>query len=188
MPGYTHYYNYREKKRGGGVSIFVHNCLTHTLLEDLCEDGNHYLWVHINKYSLDIGVIYRAPKTNNDDFLEKYSLQLLRRKRAIVIGDFNYDLLAPNKAVSNYKKMLLENGHTILNKIDPHFCTRDAPTRKSILDHVSSSLQNHQFHLSIIQSSMSDHNQIYLEIGKYMPQVKKKKYIKESTINHFTTQ
>lgn len=182
LPNYTHYYNIRENTRGGGVSIFVHDCLKHNYIEDFCIEDNHYLWVHLDKYSLDIGAVYKTPKSSNNRFLEEFSQQLIRRKRALVFGDFNYDLLSLNRSINNYTRTLTENGHLILNKIDEKFSTRDSSTKKSILDHVSSNLKNHKFHLTIVESPMSDHKQIYLEVGKYTPEMKNK--IKYNTLDY----
>lgn len=89
LPNYTHYFNYRSNKRGGGVSIYVHNNLKHEASEELYENDNHYLWIHIDKFNLNIGAIYKPERTNNDSFLETFSQQLLKRQRVIVFGDFN---------------------------------------------------------------------------------------------------
>ncbi|KAF9800278.1 hypothetical protein SFRURICE_010484 [Spodoptera frugiperda] len=84
IPGYTHYYNYRTGKRGGGVSIFIKNNLQHTLSEEICENYNHYLWIHIENYSLDIGAVYRKPDQSNvKTFLDTYSQQLQTKKRGL---------------------------------------------------------------------------------------------------------
>ncbi|CAH2098603.1 unnamed protein product [Euphydryas editha] len=78
--------------------------------------------------------------------------------------------------------MLQENGYIILNKIDNKFNTRETLTKKSILDHVSSNLKHHKFHMTIVESPMSDHKQIYFEVGKYTVEPKKK--IKYHTIDY----
>lgn len=41
LPNYTHYYNFRMDKRGGGVSAFVHNNLKHNISESKYLDGNN---------------------------------------------------------------------------------------------------------------------------------------------------
>lgn len=73
--------------------------------------------------------------------------------------------------------MLEQCGYKIINKIDPNYATRVTSTSKTIIDHISTSLKEHQFHLAIIESAMSDHRQLYLEIKKYKPNdVLKTKY------------
>lgn len=169
IPSYTHYYNYRQNKRGGGVSIFVHNNLEHRLIKEQCLDDTHYLWVHVNKFSLNIGAIYKPNKTNMNSFLEIYSEQLQKFRRAIVFGDYNLDLLNPDLVTRNYKNTLKESNYKILNKISKKHCTRETTSTKTMLDHVSSNLSENNFHFVTMESSMSDHKQILLEIKKYQP-------------------
>ncbi|CAH0725720.1 unnamed protein product, partial [Brenthis ino] len=182
LPGFTHYYNYREVSRGGGVSIFIHNSLKHNLIEHHCIQENHYLWIHINKYCLDIGAIYKNNRKNVADFLEIYSTQLSNKKRAVIMGDFNFDLLCPDKPSKEYIDALEEYGLVALNKIDSNYSTRVTPETRSILDHACTNLQEHCFHLAIIDSAMSDHKQIYMEIEKYKPNILKK--IQYSALNY----
>lgn len=174
IPGYTHYHHYRQNTVGGGVSIFAHKSLNHHVIDELAQDGNHFLWIHLEKYSVDIGAIYKPGRTNAKKFLDTYSLQLHRRKRAIVFGDLNFDLLNPDSSVEDYKNTLQENGFTIVNKIDAKYCTRQTVRTKTLLDHVSTTLTENQFHLAVIESSMSDHKQIYFELKKFKPEPKKR--------------
>lgn len=37
IPGYSHIYNYRRNKKGGGVSIYVHNSIQYNLTENIVE-------------------------------------------------------------------------------------------------------------------------------------------------------
>ncbi|CAH2207953.1 jg27941, partial [Pararge aegeria aegeria] len=174
LPGYTHYYNYRENTKGGGVSIFAHDNLKHNITEELCIAGMHYLWIHVSDYCLDIGVIYNPDRTNIKSFLETYSSQLQKRKRVIVFGDYNLDLLRSDRMTMDYKEMLKENGFSLLNKVEAKYCTRETSTTKTLLDHASTNLKSHVFHMAVIESSISDHKQLYLEVEKYKPVTKKK--------------
>lgn len=182
LPCYTHYFNFRHNNRGGGVSIFVHNNLKHNLIEDICIDDNHFLWVHVGKFCLDIGAVYKPERTNSESFLDTFSCQLHNRKRAVVFGDFNYDLLKKDSQTCRYKDTLKENGFKILNKLDSNYCTRETPTTKTILDHVSSSLKNNEFHFAVLDSAMSDHKQIFFEVKKFYPPAAKK--VKYDAINY----
>ncbi|KOB78836.1 putative tick transposon [Operophtera brumata] len=169
LPNYTHYYNYRTDKKGGGVSAFIHNNLKHSLSESIYLDGNNYLWIRLEKLALEVGVVYYPGDTSYRTFLEAYESQLQQRSRAIIFGDFNIDLLKKEKEVKQYKLLVDGAGFTILNKISKKYCTRHSTTRKSIIDHVSSNLKNNNYHMAIINSSMSDHKQIYLELKKFKP-------------------
>lgn len=169
IPGYTHYYSYRSNGRGGGVSIFAHNDLKHNFVEEKCLANSHFLWIHLENYSLDIGAIYRKPDTNIAEFLDEYSNQIRSKKRGLTIGDLNFNILNSDCSVILYKETLEENGYKLINKIDKKFCTRETKTTKSILDHACSNLKNTYFHLTFIETPMSDHKHLYLEIKKHKP-------------------
>lgn len=169
IPNFTHYYNFRTTSKGGGVSIFVHNDLKHHFLDDQYEDGNHYLWIHLEKLSLDIGAIYKPPVSNVKKILETYATHLAKRKRALVFGDINLDLLSKKKT-KEYKILLKENGYRILNKIDTEHSTRVTETTQTIPDHVCTTLQDNTFHFAIVESAMADHKQIYFELNRIKPE------------------
>lgn len=121
----------------------------------------YYLWIKLQKYALDVGVVYNPGHTDFNNFLEMYEQQLEQRRRAIVFGDLNIDLLTKDKKATQYKQVLKRVGHKIVNKIDQKNCTRAGTTKKSILDHVSTNLKNDTFHTITVDSSLSDHKQIF---------------------------
>ncbi|CAK1585636.1 unnamed protein product [Parnassius mnemosyne] len=170
LTNYTHIYNFRKVNKGGGVSIYIHNSIKYDLTEELTESGNHYLWIYINKFALNIGGIYKPGESNVNKFLDIYSNQLETRKRAIVLGDFNLDLLNTNNNIINYLRTIEESGYEILNKVEKEYCTRETATTHTILDHVCTNLNNNMFSLSILESSLSDHKQIFVEVCKYKPE------------------
>lgn len=182
LPNYTHYYNFRKTTRGGGVSIYVHNTLTHECIDELSDDGDHYLWVHVDKLSLDIGAIYRQPTANVNKFLENFDNQTAGRKRAVVFGDFNLNLLNEDNSVKEYKFLLQGNGFRILNKVDMKYCTRQTQNSRTLLDHVCTNLRDNTYHMAIIDSAMSDHKQIYFEVDKIQPE--KPKRIEFKAVNY----
>lgn len=169
LPNYTHYYNYRSDSGGGGVSIYVHNNLKHSLSESTYLGGNNYLWVQLQSYAIEVGIVYNPGNTNFKDFLEVYGSQLRQRNRAIVFGDFNIDLLSKDNKTKQYKELIKEAGHILLNKTSKKYATRVSTSRRSIIDHVSTNLKNDNFHMAIVDSSMSDHRQIHLELKKLKP-------------------
>ncbi|KOB71476.1 putative tick transposon, partial [Operophtera brumata] len=126
-----------EEDAGGGVSIFVHNDLKHNLIGEQYIGGNNYLWVHINKHNLNVGL----------EFIETYGTQLHEKKRAIIFGDFNLDLLHTSPSIRSYKELVAETGFSVLNKIDANYCTREKTTRKSVIDHICTNIRNNEFHM-----------------------------------------
>ncbi|CAF4942058.1 unnamed protein product [Pieris macdunnoughi] len=131
------------------------------------DDGNNYLWVKLDRYATEIGLVYNPGDTNFSKFLEELRLQLRERKRAVVFGDFNIDLVKKNeKQTKQYMDVMDEAGYNIINKIRKKYCTRDSKTRKSIIDHVCSNLRSDRFHMAFIETGMSDHRQLYIELKK----------------------
>jgi hypothetical protein len=76
LPNYFHYYNYRTDTIGGGVSAFAHKNLNHSLSESVYVGGNNYLWIQLEKYALEVGVIYNPGHTDYKQFLDVYGSQL----------------------------------------------------------------------------------------------------------------
>ncbi|CAH2101006.1 unnamed protein product [Euphydryas editha] len=65
--------------------------------------GNNYQWVHIEQFAVDVGLVYKPGDTNFEQFLKDYDSQLQQRKRSIVFGDYNINLLENNKRLTEYK-------------------------------------------------------------------------------------
>lgn len=86
-------------------------------------------------------------------------------------------MLNPDNATRNYRDTLKEANFKILNKINKTFCTRETIATKSLIDHVCSNLKDNNFHLAIVDSSFSDHKQIFLEVKRYKTErIKKVEY------------
>lgn len=108
--------------------------MKHSLLESKYQGGNNYLWISLERYALEIGIIYYPGNTNYKEFLQEYDSQLQSRKRSIVFGDFNVDLLnKKNKDTQQYKAVVREAGHVLLNKVSKKYSTRDSNTKSAII-------------------------------------------------------
>lgn len=118
--------------------------------------------------------MYRPGHTNLNDFLSNYEEQLLQKTRTIVFGDTNINLLHTDSTTRRYKEMITESGYKIVNKIKPEYCTRETTTTKTIIDHISTNLKDSYFHMAIIESSLSDHKNIYLELKRTLPPKKQR--------------
>lgn len=140
------------------------------------------MWVHVEKFSIDIGAVYRPGHRNTQIFLDDYEMQLNKKKRALIFGDFNFNLIKPDASTQNYLDIVSDCGYKIINRISEEYCTRETTTSKTILDHICTNLKNCNFNLSIIESAMSDHKQLLLEISNYKQEKIKK--IKYDVINY----
>ncbi|KAI5642730.1 endonuclease-reverse transcriptase domain-containing protein [Phthorimaea operculella] len=179
LPNYTHYFNFRTDRTGGGVSAYVHNDLKHTLIDSVYSGGNNFLWVKLQKYALDIGIVYNPGDTNFDDFIETLDTQIQQRKRALLFGDFNINLIEKAdkqiiKKKQKYINIMNAAGYKILNKTSKKYYTRKTHIKTSILDHVATNLRNDTFNFALIESSLSDHRQIHLTLKKYRPPPKQR--------------
>ena len=104
-PEYQHHKVYRKSKKGGGVSLFVHNSLNCNVLSDLSimNDFIECMFIEISpcipqNKPIVIGAIYRPPNTNVSSFASDYlspilSHPSLQSKTCYITGDFNINLL-----------------------------------------------------------------------------------------------
>ena len=90
----------RKNKRGGGVGLCIHNQFKFKPRPDLCVFGNtceaQFVEISKLKKNLIIGVCYRPPDQNVNDFNDKLHTALniidKERKNCVILGDFNIDL------------------------------------------------------------------------------------------------
>ena len=88
----------KDKEKGSGVCLYLHNSLNFTKLRhlSLCKDSIESLFVEITNLPEPIiaGVIYRPPNNSLTDFNRDYKnlLSQLNGKKAYILGDFNANL------------------------------------------------------------------------------------------------
>ena len=105
IDGYKCEHVYREKKTGGGVSLFVKNSIDYTKRDDLImlNDSIETVFIEVEANILKtlnnviIGVIYRPPNSDINSFMSDLKCilsKLDKEKKCIyVMGDFNLNLL-----------------------------------------------------------------------------------------------
>ena len=100
--GYDFIVNNRVKKSGGGVALYLSHCFKYTVLDELnlMNVFIESLFVEITVphcKNIIVGIIYRPPNSNSNDFLTCLSTllsnTLFANKDAFIMGDFNFDLL-----------------------------------------------------------------------------------------------
>ena len=109
--GYEGVHNYRKKKKGGGVSLLVKNCIKFSLRSELniLNDNIESIFIEIDKSLLKfsnniiIGTIYRPPSCDIHLFMNEISLILNKlnkeNKSIFIMGDYNVNLLNSDKNV-----------------------------------------------------------------------------------------
>ncbi|KAI8431563.1 hypothetical protein MSG28_016053 [Choristoneura fumiferana] len=103
-----------------------------------------------------------------DSINQLIDLEKQRGRRAIALGDFNINLLEDDKS-KDYQKILSDTGFVILNNKSKEYFTRknirnNIEKKISIIDHVCSNLDACGYHFALIDSSLADHRQVYIEI------------------------
>jgi hypothetical protein len=173
IDGYKVISKVRDKGRGGGVSLYINDSLSFDLRTDLhiAPELAENIFIEIDKTSVScdkniiVGLIYKPPNKNIDDFNNELSvvLQKLSRENKIVylLGDYNIDLLKVDlhKPSSNFLDILFSyNLLPLINKP-----TRITASSATLIDNIlcndfQTDQQNYQ---GIVYSDRSDHFPIY---------------------------
>lgn len=100
LQNYQEIHSVRHQSDGGGLSIFVHNCLcniTPRILTDIVTpDRNQFLVVEVPDVNVTIVVPYRRPVQQVEfvnRFLFEFESFCLNKPRSIILGDFNLNQL-----------------------------------------------------------------------------------------------
>ena len=163
IPAYSAFHNGRNT-HGGGVSVYVKDCFSPTLVENLCATDNYMESIAVE---LSMGrmknlvlSLYRPPKSDFRTFLAKLETMLLwsRQKsysKLYVIGDLNINMLKKdNQSLQLFN--LMTSFHL--------FCTTTKPTRidvnrgsATLIDHIWSTDVENNVKNCIIFDDTSDH-------------------------------
>ena len=138
IDGYTLEVNCRDPGiRGRGVGVYVHSMLKYKiLLYDIDFAESLWLEVQIDNCTAVVGVIYRKPNTDIDQFQESLLSVLEKikvdKKLCILMGDFNIDLNNPSINSEMFATSLVCLGmHQLIKPL-----TRVTPTSGSLIDHI----------------------------------------------------
>ena len=114
-----------DVKRGGGIAIYYKSNLSAKIIAKSKSNAiTEFLFVEFTNDvgKLAFGVVYNPPNKTLFDSLEK-SLQtnIARYQDAIVVGDFNTNLIAQNSASKKCLEIFSKNGLTCASKIATNF-------------------------------------------------------------------
>lgn len=163
IKGYSAFHSNRSTKRGGSVCIYIKNSISVTEIYEEEFLNCNILLVKLNDIDIKIGCIYRPPDTNAELFNIKLSEILEKFNKSIFFGDFNFNLLnKTDQDVIKYIDTITSNGYLILNNQDPIFHTRQSNSIKTTIDHIFSDILDLNYHLSIEDRKIGDHNAMQL--------------------------
>ena len=142
-----------------GIAVYFHNSIAQYIhrRSDLEIDAIESLWVEVRtdrSSPLLVGFIYRNPAalyTWYDDFVTLVDKARKGRPNILLLGDFNIDLLVPQRAWESTFTML---GFKQLIK-DP---TRVTETSSTLLDHIYVSEKSRVLSACNLKVAISDHD------------------------------
>ena len=121
IPQYTSVYQNKlsGKKKGCGVAIYIHDSISFKQQDvvSICTKDIETLFITISSstHPVHIGVVYRPPSGNIDEFNENLReiLSSFKTNNTVVLmGDFNINLFHDNKFRSAFEEIILCNGFT----------------------------------------------------------------------------
>ena len=162
LQGYSIEYH-DSPTNAGGVALFVKDGLAYRVVKFMVDTpGCENLWLQLdtnNSNTFVIGVVYRHPNSNYEDFLDKLDVTIAKlsatSSKYYICGDFNIDLLKyhENKRVEAYVHMLHSYGCYIV----PNYPTRDTPNSSTLIDHIYTNNASDDLQNFIVVHDISDH-------------------------------
>ena len=165
IPGYTIVRKDPKLQKETGLLVYISQCITFKRISYLENLSVESVWIEISfkrSKPVLVGFIYRNP-TERVDWIDKFDLMMDAvandSKETIILGDFNIDLLKPNKNwIQTYEN------HNLQQII--HLPTRVTPTSKTLIDHIYVSDINHITETNVPACGCSDHFPICITWSK----------------------
>ena len=176
IPNYNIENELRIKRRGGGVSLYIHNSLQYKVRKDL-KIGNdqetiNSVFVEIDKnttntnQNLIVGCIYRPPWVKIADFIRALTPKLEKlkseNKYTLLMGDYNVDIspcIESDLAIEEFKNIF--SFHHFFPLINQP--TRETKSSNTILDNIYCNIPCpfDTCDVGILRPYISDHNAIF---------------------------
>ena len=169
LKGYSYTGTIRKERVGGGVAIQTHKSISYKELPILClnDESIESIFIEITKLPESnekpvIGVVYRPPNSNFNQFLEKLEFMLNElnnyHKPCYIMGDFNVDLLSQaNSSTKCFTDLIYS--HSFLPLIDKP--TRIKPPSSTLIDNILTNATQHTHVSGILYTDISDHLPIF---------------------------
>ena len=190
--------NFDFKESGGGISVFIKEGIHYKERTDMNVTSLFlealFIEVNFNKNIYLIGVIYRVPNTNVNEFIEKLNgiIEPIKNNyEVILIGDFNICLMKDNNHTNSFRNSLISNNlfPTILEptRVASLYRNGQQVSTESLIDNIFINTQL-DFKSGLIYSSISDHYPVFISIHQSTDQqTEERRSIKYRSINEFST-
>ena len=179
VPDYKLYRIDRQNKKGGGVCVYVSRNYKSEFLRDISlisPSGFHQLWLKIkvrNSKSIAVCMTYRPPDTPlscfDSDLAASFIYVSSLNLPVYILGDLNCNLLdsdgLASKALTNFYRSF--NLSQLITTP-----TRVTESTTSLLDVVLASDTKQVREANVLQSSISDHDLVYVTLRLKKPRTK----------------
>ena len=182
IPNYHMIHDDRKRGRGGGVALYINSNFKYKIRKDICIEGTENIFIEIdNRFekNIIIGILYRAPRENISNFLERIDEQLEKisreNKNIYLMGDFNIDLshsigINPSCTTTHVNKNKIDNnGDKFLNILSSYafypcinIPTRITPTSSTLIDNIFTNALHKNKNSGVFTYDVSDHLPIFL--------------------------
>ena len=136
LQGYK-FFSSPRLSRGGGVGLYIRTELNTSQLVEV--SAGEILKIEVvagAKTATAVTVIYRQPSMRVEDIvhkLEKVLTEAKSKKRHVIMGDFNIDMMKKQKARDDLTEMFSSFGYHLLSPLLP---TRVTSKTNSCIDHI----------------------------------------------------
>lgn len=191
LSGYTAYFK-NKNTSGGGVAIYIDNRFQGYIYENISLLQTHIesLFIRLVKpLNCIVGMIYRPPNSNTDDFLASLEdiLQFISAMNipCYIMGDFNINLLK----VSNHMQVFINLLFAYYFSTTITKPTRVTTHSATLIDHIWTNNFEYYRASGILYSSLSDHFPIFSSFNVDFHNCNsfqvRKRIISESSISTF---
>lgn len=159
LDGFCAEFENREKRKGGGVAMFIKNHLNYERLNIVTTSyENLTVKVFSNSKNKIVSGVYRPPKHNENEFIDGFEKITNMRQQSdiIILGDININVKESTKSYGlNYQEMLAFNG--LCNVITRAARIDLNPRTWTLIDHILVNLKEHKSFSDIVENNISDH-------------------------------
>lgn len=175
VDGYCMEYKVREDKTGGGVAMYINDCITYkrrTDLEDVLCNEAEALFIElpckygVSKKPIVVAEIYRPPGGSVKDFCEKIDLccDIIEKegKLSYIMGDLNINLLNSVNHQATGEFLNVMHSHMLVPVITRP--TRVTEYSSTLIDHIFTNVTEIlecNLVTGILYCSISDHLPVF---------------------------
>lgn len=140
IEGYNLFSKLRKKKMGGGIIVYVKECLNAEEIKykDFATFEGLELNIYFGKTNLNLLAIYRPPDKSIKQFILDLETQLkhIHKKYIVITGDMNIDLLKSNNLTEDYENLMAQFGMVNYVQDATREVAKDGRVVKACLDHM----------------------------------------------------